>query len=74
MDCRTGEHTPRERAERLAITLEESQHRFIERLTDWSEGGFTIIRNGKPLRPLIRPNRAELRKRIFTLPWNRPRR
>jgi hypothetical protein len=74
MNHRTDGLTPRERAERDGITPEESRRRFIERLTDWSEGGFTIIRDGKPLRPLITPDRPELRRRIFKLPWNRPKR
>ena len=52
------------------IDEQELKRRYYERLTDWSEpGSVKINRNRKLLDPL-----AELRRRIFKLPWNRPRR
>jgi hypothetical protein len=58
-----------ERAERSGIDEEELRQRYYERLSDWSDEPMKINRNGKLLEPLV-----ELRKRIFKLPWNRPRR
>jgi hypothetical protein len=51
------------------IDEEESRRRFIERLSDWSDEPMKINRNGRLLDPLV-----EFRRRIFKLPWNRPRR
>jgi hypothetical protein len=49
---------------------ENLRRRYYERLSDWSEpGAVKIIWNGKPVDPL-----AELRKRIFQVLWNRPKR
>ena len=51
------------------IDEEELRRRYYERLCDWSEpGAVKINRNGKLLDLL-----AELQKRIFKLPWTRPK-
>jgi hypothetical protein len=51
------------------IDEEELKRRYSERLSDWSDEPMKINRNGKLLDPLV-----ELRKRIFKLPWDRPKR
>ena len=56
-------------AEQGDIDDEEFRRRYYERLSDWSDESMKINRNGKLLDPL-----AELRKGIFKLLRNRPKR
>ncbi|MDF2759230.1 MAG: hypothetical protein K0S99_1862, partial [Thermomicrobiales bacterium] len=68
--CGPTRFPPQPNDGRNCVDEQELRRRYYERLSAWTDTGVVKInRNGKLLESL-----AELRKRIFKLPWNRPKR